>query len=43
MPLAIYLGFERNLDQAVALAFVLMVVSFGVLVFVKWLLNQRQL
>ncbi len=42
MPLAIYLGFERNLDQAVALAFVLMVVSFGVLVFVKWLLNQRQ-
>ena len=43
MPLAIYLGFERDLDQAVALAFVLMVVSFGVLVLVKWLLNQRQL
>lgn len=43
MPLAIYLGFERNLDQAVALAFVLMVVSFGVLILVKWLLNQRQL
>ena len=42
MPLAIYLGFERDHDQAVALAFVLMVVSFGVLVFVKWLLNQRQ-
>ncbi len=42
MPLAIYLGFERDLDQAVALAFVLMVVSFGVLVFVKWLLSQRQ-
>ena len=42
MPLAIYLGFERDLDQAVALAFVLMVVSFGVLVLVKWLLNQRQ-
>ena len=42
MPLAIYLGFERDLDQAVALAFVLMVVSFGVLVLVKWLLSQRQ-
>lgn len=42
MPLAIYLGFERDLDQAVALAFLLMVVSFGVLVLVKWLLNQRQ-
>jgi molybdate transport system permease protein len=43
MPLAIYLGFERDLNQAVALAFILMVVSFGVLVVVKWLLNQRQL
>lgn len=41
MPLAIYLGFERDLDLAVALAFVLMVVSFGVLVFVKWLLSLR--
>jgi molybdate transport system permease protein len=42
MPLAIYLGFERDLDQAVALAFVLMVVSFGVLLLVKWLLSLRQ-
>jgi molybdate transport system permease protein len=42
MPLAIYLGFERNLEQAVALAFILMVVSFGVLLLVKWLLSLRQ-
>lgn len=41
MPLAIYLGFERDLDLAVALAFVLTVVSFGVLVLVKWLLSLR--
>jgi molybdate transport system permease protein len=42
MPLAIYLGFERDLNLAVALAFVLMVVSFGVLLLVKWLLSLRQ-
>jgi molybdate transport system permease protein len=41
MPLAIYLGFERDLDIAVALAFVLTAVSFGVLVLVKWLLSLR--
>lgn len=41
MPLAIYLGFERNLDVAVTLAFILVVVSFLVLVVVKWLLRQR--
>jgi len=41
MPLAIYLGFERDLDVAVTLAFILVVVSFFVLVLVKWLLRQR--
>ena len=41
MPLAIYLGFERDLDIAVTLAFILVSVSFFVLVVVKWLLRQR--
>ncbi len=41
MPLAIYLGFERDLDLAITMAFVLLVVSFGVLVLVKWLLSLR--
>jgi molybdate transport system permease protein len=41
MPLAIYLGFERDLDIAVTLAFILVVVSFAVLVVVKWLLRGR--
>ncbi|MBK8047533.1 MAG: molybdate ABC transporter permease subunit [Anaerolineales bacterium] len=41
MPLAIYLGFERDLEIAVTLAFILVVVSFLVLVVVKWLLRQR--
>lgn len=40
MPLAIYLGFERDLDLAVTLAFVLLSVSFGVLLVVKWLLRR---
>ncbi|MFV9507669.1 MAG: ABC transporter permease [Oscillochloridaceae bacterium umkhey_bin13] len=41
MPLAIYLGFERNLSQALTLAVVLLVISFGVLALVKLLLKQR--
>ena len=42
MPLAIYLGFERDLNLAVTLAFVLLVVSFAVLVAVKWMLRRRE-
>ncbi|PDV98169.1 molybdenum ABC transporter permease subunit [Candidatus Chloroploca asiatica] len=41
MPLAIYLGFERNLNQALTLAVILLVISFGVLALVKVGLKQR--
>ncbi len=36
MPLAIYIGFESNLDSALALSFILIVVSFGILAAVRW-------
>ena len=42
MPLAIYLGFERDLDLAVTLAFLLLVASFVVLLLVKWLLRRER-
>ena len=41
MPLAIYLGFERNLDLAVTLAFLLLAASFTVLLVVHWSLSRR--
>lgn len=41
MPLAIYLGFERDLDLALALAAILLAISFGVLALVKGMLKQR--
>jgi molybdate transport system permease protein len=41
MPLAIYLGFERDLGVALTLAAILLGISFGVLALVKWLLKQR--
>lgn len=41
MPLAIYLGFERDLELAVTLSFILVAASFLVLVTVKWLLRRR--
>lgn len=41
MPLAIYLGFELDLQTALALSLVLLVVSFGVLLIVKGGLRQR--
>jgi len=41
MPLAIYLGFERDLDLAVTLAFVLLAASFAVLWVVHWGLGRR--
>lgn len=40
MPLAIYIGFEMNLDTALTLAVILMLVSFLVLILVKWILHQ---
>lgn len=40
MPLAIYLGFERDLDLAVTLAFLLLSASFAVLVIVKRILGE---
>jgi molybdate transport system permease protein len=41
MPLAIYLGFERDFDLAVTLAFILLGISFLVLMAVKVLLRNR--
>ncbi|MCG8353473.1 MAG: ABC transporter permease [Chloroflexales bacterium] len=41
MPLAIYLGFERDLDLALTLAVILLSISFLVLVTVKGALRQR--
>ena len=41
MPLAIYLGFERDFDLAVTLAFILLGISFFVLMVVKVLLRNR--
>jgi molybdate transport system permease protein len=41
MPLAIYLSFERDLDLALILAAILLMISFGVLALVKGLLKQR--
>jgi molybdate transport system permease protein len=40
MPLAIYLGFERDLDLALILAAILLVISFAVLALVKGVLKQ---
>ena len=41
MPLAIYLGFEIELDIALTLALILLATSFGVLFIVKMILRQR--
>ncbi len=41
MPLAIYPGFERNLQLAIVLALVLLGVAFLVLLIVKGWLRQR--
>jgi molybdate transport system permease protein len=41
MPLAIYIGFELNLNTALTLSIVLLLVSFLVLALVKGLMNQR--
>ncbi|MEZ4868742.1 MAG: ABC transporter permease [Caldilineaceae bacterium] len=40
MPLAIYLGFELDINVALTLAVILLVLSFGVLLVVKGLLRQ---
>ena len=40
MPLAIYIGFERDLTLALTLSLLLVLVSFAVLFIVKRLLNQ---
>jgi len=40
MPLAIYIGFELDLDVALALSGVLMATAFAILLLVKWLLGR---
>jgi len=41
MPLAIYLGFEQNLNDALTLSLLLLFVSFAVLFLVRGVLRQR--
>jgi len=41
MPLAIYLGFEMDLNVALALSTLLLATAFGVLLIVKWGLHGR--
>ena len=41
MPLAIYLGFERDLNLALTLSAILLGISFGVLALVKGAMRQR--
>ncbi len=41
MPLAIYLGFEQNLNDALTLSILLLFVSFAVLFLVRGVLRQR--
>jgi molybdate transport system permease protein len=43
MPLAIYIGFQLDFSVAVALAVVLLLLSFAVLLVVKGVLRQRLL
>ena len=40
MPLAIYIGFELDLDVALALSVVLMATAFSILLLVKWILGR---
>ncbi len=42
MPLAIYIGFEVDLDVALALSVVLMATAFTILLLVKWLLGRAE-
>ena len=41
MPLAIYIGFEIDLNIALVLSLILLVISFFVLAVVKGILGQR--
>jgi len=41
MPLAIYIGFEIDLNVALVLALILLVISFLVMIVVKGILGQR--
>ena len=40
MPLAIYIGFEMQLDVALTLSLILVVFAFATLIAVKWLVRQ---
>jgi molybdate transport system permease protein len=41
MPLAIYLGFEQNLGDALTLSLLLLFISFAVLFLVRGVLRQQ--
>jgi molybdate transport system permease protein len=40
MPMAIYLGFENNLTNAVTLSIILILISFGALLTIKTLVSR---
>jgi molybdate transport system permease protein len=40
MPLAVYIGFEIDLNQALTLAAILLVLSFGILVTIRAILRD---
>ena len=41
MPMAIYLGFQSNLDAALSLSVILVVISFVALLVVKWVVDAN--
>jgi molybdate transport system permease protein len=41
MPLAIYIGFEQSLNIAIALSFILVLVTFLLLLMIRWLGNNK--
>jgi len=43
MPLAIYIGFERNMEQALTLSLILLALSFSILLAVHALINRNSL
>ena len=43
MPLAIYIGFQIDPDQALALAAVLLALSFALLIAIRFSLSQKVL
>ncbi len=41
MTLAVYIGFETDLDQALTLSGILLATSFSVLVVARWMMSRK--